>query len=141
MTTDTKPRRTVTYAGLMAYRKQEYHKHFTPSVKTLDAQEASMQEYLNTTYAGDDVFVLLHQDGKKDHTRLWEWNANEFKHGPSCVAWLREKLKVSFSYPEERIEDYISKVVHIDVRQTNASAGDDPSAYRYDLGGATTESD
>lgn len=129
--TESNPKRTVTYAGLMAYRKQEYSKHYTPCVKPIDAMEESLQEYLNTPYAGDDVFVVLHREGQKPHTRLWEWNANEFKHGPSCVAWLRKKLQDSFSFSEEQIADHIDKVVHIALKQTSLS-GDDIRKYAYD---------
>jgi hypothetical protein len=105
----------VNYAAVMAVRKNSYAKHFMPSTETVDTFEDQIQEYLLGHYPGDSVFIKVIQEGKRPHSRLWEWNIVEMKHGVSAKAWLAKKLERDFAYTKKEQTAFFNSLVVISV--------------------------
>jgi hypothetical protein len=99
----------------MAVRKNSYAKHFMPSTETVDTFEDQIQEYLLGHYPGDSVFIKVIQEGKRPHSRLWEWNIVEMKHGVSAKAWLAKKLERDFAYTKKEQTAFFNSLVVISV--------------------------
>lgn len=105
----------VNYAGVMAMRARSYKKHFAPLTATVDLFENAVQEYLADNYAGENVFIKTIREGKRPHSRLWEWNLGYMLHGVSAKSWLEDKLRTSFGYSNRRVKEYFDALVIVTV--------------------------
>jgi hypothetical protein len=112
----------INYAGVMATRKNSYAKHFIPSTATVDPYEEKVQEYLSAKYAGDNVLIKVEKEGKRPHTRLWEWNMADMLHGVSAKSWLQDKLKRDFDYTTKQVKAYFDDLVIITVKWDDVKA-------------------